>query len=79
MIQLTRLDGSEFYLNSDLIEVIESTPDTHIALLNGHRYLVRESSQEVVRRVLAFRRAIQRQDRVGRSAASPSGRGARTP
>jgi flagellar protein FlbD len=69
MIQLTRLDGSEFYLNSDLIEVIESTPDTHIALVNGHRYLVRETSDEVVQRVLDFRRTVQRPRRAGRRAA----------
>lgn len=77
MIQLTRLDGSEFYLNSDLIEVVESTPDTHISLVNGHRYLVRESSEEVVRRTLAFRREVHRPGRVGR-AASPAGRGSQT-
>jgi flagellar protein FlbD len=72
VIQLTRLDGSEFYLNSDLIEVIESTPDTHIALANGHRYLVRETSDEVVRRVVAFRRDLNRPSRIGRQPAQPS-------
>ena len=37
MIRLTKLDGSEMYLNPDQIEIIEETPDTHITLLNGNR------------------------------------------
>lgn len=47
MIQLTRLDGSRFYLNAELIETVEAAPDTHIMLTNGHRYVVSESALAV--------------------------------
>lgn len=58
MIEVTRLDGHPFTLNADLIETIDANPDTFIRLLNGNSYLVRESRQEVVDRIVAYRRAI---------------------
>jgi flagellar protein FlbD len=58
MIQLTRLNGGPFLLNPDLIEHVERTPDTVINLTTGHQFMVRESAEEVVSRVLEFRRAI---------------------
>ncbi len=58
MIELTRLNHVPLVLNSDLIEHIEATPDTVITLTTGQRFLVLESSDEVVRRVIAFRKAI---------------------
>ena len=58
MIRLTRLNGDPFLLNSDLIEHVEVTPDTVINLTTGHQFMVRESAEEVVSRVLEFRRAI---------------------
>ena len=58
MIAVTRLDGSALVVNADLIEWIEQTPDTVIALTNGEKLLVRESGDELVRRVVAFKRAI---------------------
>jgi flagellar protein FlbD len=44
--------------NSDLIEYIEITPDTVITLTTGQKIMVRESADEVVDRVVAFRRSI---------------------
>jgi flagellar protein FlbD len=58
MILVTRLDNSEFYLNAEFIQTVESRPDTHISLVNGHSYIVREPDREVVARILAYRRAI---------------------
>ncbi len=58
VIKLTRLGGRPFYLNSDLIESLESTPDTTILLTSGKRLIVQESADEVVRRVTLFRRLI---------------------
>lgn len=58
MIQLTRLNHIPLILNSDLIEHIEVTPDTVITLTNGQRFLVLESSEEVVAKVVSFRRSI---------------------
>jgi flagellar protein FlbD len=58
MIWLTRLNRVPLVLNSDMIEHIEATPDTVITLSNGQIWRVRESAEEVVERVIAFRRRI---------------------
>jgi len=58
MITVTRLNHSQLVLNSDLIEWIETTPDTVISLTTGQRIMVRESSEEIVQRIMEFRRAI---------------------
>jgi flagellar protein FlbD len=58
MISVTRLDGSPMLLNADLMEWIERTPDTVIGLVNGERFLVRESPEELVQRVLEFKRSV---------------------
>ena len=47
MIFLTKLDGKTFMLNEELIETVNSTPDTVIVLENGHSYIVRESMNEL--------------------------------
>lgn len=60
MIKLTKLDGSEMHLNPDQIEIIEETPDTHITLLNGNRYLVREKIRTIVDRIVVFKARIVR-------------------
>lgn len=57
MIRVTRLDGTEFYLNAEFIQSVESTPDTHVVLMNGHSYVVKEPDDEVVERIMAYRRA----------------------
>jgi flagellar protein FlbD len=58
VIQLTRINHVPFYLNAELIEHVESTPDTVITLTNGQKYLVEEAAEEVVRRFTAFRRSL---------------------
>jgi flagellar protein FlbD len=58
MISVTRLDGSSMLLNSDLMEWIETTPDTMIGLVNGERLLVRESPEELLQRVIDFKRTV---------------------
>lgn len=55
MITLRRLSGSEFALNSDLIERADSTPDTVITMLDGKKYVVLESLAEVVAAIRAHR------------------------
>lgn len=58
MILLTRLDGKELWVNSDLILTVESTPDTVLLLQGGLHLMVREAPEEVVARSIAFRRRI---------------------
>jgi flagellar protein FlbD len=56
MIQLTRIDGTTFYLNPDLIEVVEATHDTHVTLTNGHKYVCAETPAMLIDRIAEFRR-----------------------
>ena len=58
MIRLTRINHEPLVLNSDLIEHIETTPDTVISLTTGQKFMVLESADEVIDRVVNFRRAI---------------------
>ena len=58
MITLTRLSGSQFVLNSDLIERIDSTPDTVITLVDGKKYLVAESLTEIIAAVQDYRGTV---------------------
>ena len=58
MIHVTRLNHSSVVLNSDLIEQIESTPDTVISLTNGERIMVLETPDEIVMKVVSFRQRI---------------------
>jgi flagellar protein FlbD len=58
MIHLTRLNRLPLVLNADLIESIEATPDTMISLTTGQKLVVLEPPEEVVRRVVEFRRTI---------------------
>jgi flagellar protein FlbD len=58
MIRLTRINQVPLVLNSDLIEHIETTPDTVITMTNGQKFVVLESTDQVVERVIAFRRAV---------------------
>ena len=58
MIQLTRLNHVPLIVNADLIEHVEVTPDTVVALTTGQKFLVLESAEDVVEKVLEYRRAI---------------------
>jgi len=58
MIKVTRLNGTQLCINSDLIEYIESTPDTTVTMTTGHKLIVRESVQEVIDEVVGYKRAI---------------------
>lgn len=58
MIDLTRMGGSSFTLNSDMIETVEETPDTVITLSNGKKLIVKESRQEVKNLVVLYKKEI---------------------
>jgi len=60
MIQLTRLNNQPMALNSDLIKFVEQAPDTVITLTTGEKLVVRESAEEVIQRVIRFRREVLR-------------------
>ena len=60
MIRLTRLNHEPIYLNSDLIEHIEITPDTLITLTTGQKIVVLEKAEEVVNAIIDFRVLVAR-------------------
>jgi flagellar protein FlbD len=56
MIELTRFDGTHFYVNVEFIEFVETTPDTVVSLIDHKKLLVREPAAEVVRRIVEYHR-----------------------
>ena len=55
MIRLTKLNRSSFVLNCELIETVESTPDTVISTINGKKYVVLECVDEVIDKVIQYK------------------------
>ncbi|MBR5910327.1 MAG: flagellar FlbD family protein [Schwartzia sp.] len=65
MIKLTKFNSEAnkkgvFILNAEVIETIEETPDTVVTLINGKKLIVDEPMDEVVRRVMSYRRALHK-------------------
>lgn len=60
MISVTRLNGQKFVLNSELIRTIEENPDTIVTLISGEHLVVRESSKELIKRVIEYNRHLRR-------------------
>jgi flagellar protein FlbD len=58
MIQLTRLNNQPLIINCDLIKLIENAPDTVLTLVTGEKIVVRESSKQVVEKVVEYRRKV---------------------
>jgi flagellar protein FlbD len=58
VIRVTRLNGEHFALNADLIERVEGHPDTVITLLEGNKYVVAESVDQVIREIRDYRASI---------------------
>ena len=58
MIPLTRLNNRPLTINSDLIKFVEQSPDTLVTLVNGEKLVVLESADEVLARVIQFRRSV---------------------
>lgn len=56
MIKLTGFNSKEFYLNCDLIEKIEVTPDSVITTTTGKKYVVKESSDDIIRKIIEFKK-----------------------
>lgn len=58
MIVVTRLNGPRFAVNPDLLQRIESTPDTILTLIDGTKYIVAESLDEVTELVVEYRARV---------------------
>ena len=58
MIQLTRLNNKALMVNSDLIKFVEQSPDTLVTLITGEKIVVLERPEQVLERIIDFRRAV---------------------
>ena len=59
LIRVTRISGEEFVLNAELIQYVEARPDTIITLVSKERVIVKESLDEIIRRVIEYGRALR--------------------
>jgi flagellar protein FlbD len=78
MIVVTRLNDSRFAVNPDLVERIQESPDTTLIMVDGAKYIVRESMAEVIEMIAAYRARIvslaygaETSDRTVRNATGP--------
>lgn len=58
MIKLTRLNGQPIMVNADLIESVETTPDTVITLVSGNKLIVKDSMDQIQEQIVQFKRKI---------------------
>ena len=58
VIELTKLNGHPFFLNAELIETMDATPDTVILMVTGRKYIVRESVDDIRRKTIEYKREI---------------------
>lgn len=58
MIQATRFNGTKIFINAELIQFVEQTPDTIITLTNNIKILVKEKPEEIVERIKEYRREV---------------------
>ncbi len=56
MIALTRLNNKPVMVNADLIESLESTPDTVVTLTSGNKLIVRDSPEEIQAKIIDYKR-----------------------
>lgn len=57
MIEVTKLNGTKFLINSDYIQIVEETPDTVLTLVDGRKYIIKESLLEIKNLVTAAKQA----------------------
>jgi flagellar protein FlbD len=59
MIKLHKLNGTEITINADLVEQIESVPDTKIILTTGNQFIVKETIDEVRKKIVEYKSEIE--------------------
>lgn len=58
MIALIDINGRPFYLNCNMIETLESIPETKVSLTNGKYFLVSNSCEEIIEKVILYNRTV---------------------
>ncbi|MBI4244878.1 MAG: flagellar FlbD family protein [Planctomycetes bacterium] len=59
MIKLTRFNGKDFFINPEMIQFIEETPDTVITLINHDKVVIKEKADEVVQKIIEYARLVR--------------------
>lgn len=58
MIKLKTITGKEFLLNCDLIYRVDTEYDTIITLIGGNTLRVRDTADEIQKKVILFKREV---------------------
>jgi len=58
MIEVMRLDGKIYWVNPHMIESMETNPDLTLTMLSGKKLLVKNSPQEIINKIIAYRKEI---------------------
>jgi len=58
MIEVTKINNEKILINSDLIEIVEETPDTIVTLTTGRKLIIKESRQDIKNLVKSYRKDI---------------------
>ena len=58
MVQVTRFNKEEILINAELIEMIEATPDTVITMTTGKKFIVKETKEEMVDKIIKYRQRV---------------------
>ncbi|WP_372494105.1 flagellar FlbD family protein [Fuchsiella alkaliacetigena] len=60
MIEVTKLNGTPLVINAELIELVETTPDTVVSLTSGRKIVVQEDAASIVERVVDYKQEINK-------------------
>jgi flagellar protein FlbD len=58
VIFITRTNGTKLYINPELIQTVEATPDTVVTLVNNKKMIARDTPQEIAERFIDYRRQV---------------------
>jgi flagellar protein FlbD len=62
MIEVTRLNGVKYWVNPHQIESIEQNPDVTLVMLSGKTLIIKEKPEEVIEKIIAYRKKIANQE-----------------
>jgi flagellar protein FlbD len=58
VILITRFNGTKIYINAELVKSVEPTPDAVITLMNGEKFIAKETAEVVVERLIEYQRIV---------------------
>ena len=64
MIVVKKINGQEIVVNCDLIQTIEFSPHAVMSLTTGEKIVVDETRDDILEKVLEYKRAIRRRAEV---------------